>query len=140
MQTVYPEMHRPATMNTVTIVSAFLSNNIVPASDVPGFIGKVHEAVTALDAAKEPEVAPRPEPAVSIRASVKPDAITCLECGSKHKMLKRHLASAHGMDENEYRARWGLPGDYPLVAPNYSAKRAELAKAHGLGRKPVKRK
>lgn len=128
-----------ATDKTVSIVSAFLSNNILPASDVPGLISNVHRAVTELDSpAPTPE--PQREPAVSIRASVKPDAITCLECGFKGKMLKRHLRTEHGMDEVEYRARWGLPGDYPMVAPNYSAKRAELAKQFGLGRKPGERK
>lgn len=127
-----------ATDKTVSIVSAFLSNNILPAADVPGLISNVHRAVTELD---NPTPAPEPqrEPAVSIRASVKPDAITCLECGSKHKMLKRHLLTAHDMTADEYRARWNLPGDYPLVAPNYSAKRAELAKQIGLGRKPGNR-
>ena len=127
-----------ATDKTVSIVSAFLSNNILPAADVPGLISNVHRAVTELD---NPTPAPEPqrEPAVSIRASVKPDAITCLECGSKHKMLKRHLLTAHGMDEVEYRARWHLPGDYPMVAPAYSAKRSELAKQIGLGRKAGKR-
>lgn len=128
-----------ATDKTVSIVSAFLSNNITPASDVPSLIRNVHEAITALDAPKEIPVEIKREPAVSIRASVKPDAITCLECGSKHKMLKRHLLSAHEMTPDEYRARWNLPGDYPLVAPHYSAKRAELAKQIGLGRKPGKR-
>lgn len=127
-----------ATDKTVSIVSAFLSNNILPAADVPGLISNVHRAVTELD---NPPPAPEPqrEPAVSIRASVKPDAITCLECGFKGKMLKRHLRTEHGMDEVEYRARWHLPGDYPMVAPAYSAKRSELAKQIGLGRKPGKR-
>lgn len=128
-----------ATDKTVSIVSAFLSNNITPAADVPSLIRNVHETITALDAPKEIPVEAERVPAVSIRASVKPDAITCLECGYKGKMLKRHLATEHGMDEVEYRARWNLPGDYPLVAPNYSAKRSELAKAIGLGRKPGKR-
>lgn len=125
---------------TASIVSAFLSNNILSAAEVPGLISNVHKAVTALDEAKEVFAETKREPAVSIRASVKPDAITCLECGYKGKMLKRHLRSEHGMDEVEYRARWSLPGDYPLTAPNYSAKRRDLAKTHGLGRKSGKRK
>lgn len=128
-----------ATDKTVSIVSAFLSNNITPAADVPSLIRNVHETITALDAPKEIPVEAERVPAVSIRASVKPDAITCLECGYKGKMLKRHLATAHGMDEVEYRARWNLPGDYPLTAPNYSAKRRDLAKQIGLGRKPGRR-
>lgn len=127
-----------ATDKTVSIVSAFLSNNTLAASDVPGLISNVHLAVAALDnPAPEPE--PHREPAVSIRASVKPDTIACLECGSKHKMLKRHLLTAHDMTPDEYRARWNLPGDYPMVARDYSAKRAELAKQIGLGRKPGKK-
>lgn len=123
-----------ATDNTVAIVSAFLSNNIVPASDVPGLIGKVHEAVTALDVAK-PSLMEKQEPAVSIRASVKPDYIVCLECGEKHKMLRRHINAAHNISEHEYRSKWNLPSDYPLVAPNYSEKRRVIAKDTGLGRK-----
>lgn len=87
---------------TVSIVSAFLSNNILPAADVPGLISNVHRAVTELD---NPTPAPEPQR--------EPDAITCLECGSKHKMLKRHLLSAHDMSPDEYRARWHLPRDYP---------------------------
>ena len=75
-------------------------------------------------------------PAVSIRASVKPDAVTCLDCGAKMKMLKRHLGTEHGMTPAEYRTRWNLPADYPMVAPEYAAKRKELAVRIGLGRKP----
>lgn len=120
--------------NTVTIVSAFLSNNTASASDVPDFIGKVHQAVTALDMPKAPPME-KQEPAVSIRASVKPDYIVCLECGQKHKMIRRHLNSAHNITEHEYRAKWNLPSDYPLIAPNYSEKRRDIAKSLGLGRK-----
>lgn len=126
------------TTMTTDIAIAFVSNNVIPANDVPGLIASIHGALTGLDVPKLPEPV-RAEPAVSIRASVKPEAITCLECGFKGKMLKRHLRTEHGMDEVEYRARWGLPGDYPMVAPNYSAKRAELAKQIGLGRKPGNR-
>ena len=127
-------LRNPATDNTVAIVSAFLSNNIVPASDVPGLIGKVHQAITGLQV---PEVAAiaKQEPAVSIRASVKPDYIVCLECGEKHKMIRRHLNAAHNISEHEYRAKWSLPSDYPMVAANYSEKRRGLAIQNGLGRK-----
>ncbi len=127
-------LRNPATDNTVAIVSAFLSNNIVPASDVPGLIGKVHEAVAALDVAK-PALIEKQEPAVSIRASVKPDYIVCLECGEKHKMIRRHLNAAHNISEHEYRAKWNLPSDYPMVSANYSEKRRGLAIQNGLGRK-----
>lgn len=123
-----------ATAMTAEIVMAFVSNNTLAANDVPGLIASVHASIAGLDAPKLAEP-PRPEPAVSIRASVKPDAITCLECGEKHKMLKRHLRTAHDMDEHEYRARWELPSSYPMVAANYSEKRRELAVAIGLGRK-----
>lgn len=78
------------------------------------------------------------KPAVSVRASVKPDAVTCLECGEKMKMLKRHLGTEHGLTPTEYRSRWSLPADYPMVAPDYAAKRKELAVRIGLGRKPDK--
>lgn len=122
------------TTMTTDIAIAFVSNNIIPATDVPTLISSIHTALSGLDAPALP--APlRAEPAVSIRASVKPDAIACLECGTKHKMLKRHLTAAHGLNEHEYRSKWDLPSDYPLVAPKYAEVRRNLAVAHGLGRK-----
>jgi predicted transcriptional regulator len=102
---------------------------------VPGLISKVHEAVAALDVPKNAATTEKQEPAVSIRTSVKPDHIVCLECGEKHKMLRRHINAAHNMTEHEYRAKWNLPSNYPLVSPNYSEKRSQLAKSLGLGRK-----
>lgn len=104
-------------------------------SDVPEVIARVHSALSGLGVAASP---PEPElkPAVSIRASVRPDHIVCLEDGKKMKMLKRHLATDHGMSPADYRAKWNLPADYPLVAPNYAAQRKELALKIGLGRKP----
>lgn len=128
-----------ATDKTVSIVSAFLSNNILPAADVPGLISNVHRAVTELD---NPPPAPEPqrEPAVSIRASVKHDHIVCLEDGKKLKMLKRHLATHYNLTPDQYRARWNLPADYPMVAPAYTEVRRNLAKSIGLGRKPGARK
>lgn len=122
------------TTMTTDIAIAFVSNNVIPATDVPGLIASIHGALTGLDAPKLPEPV-RAEPAVSIRASVKPEAITCLECGTKHKMLKRHLTTSHGLDEHAYRAKWGLPSSYPMVAPDYSEKRRGLALQIGLGRK-----
>lgn len=120
---------------TVDIVSAHVGHNQVGADEVPGMIQAVYEALAG---AGQPSSAPeqKPEPAVSVRSSVKPDAITCLECGGKLKMLKRHLVSEHKIGPTEYRVRWGLPADYPMVAPNYADKRRELAKKIGLGRKP----
>ncbi|WP_422110913.1 MucR family transcriptional regulator [Erythrobacter longus] len=120
---------------TSDIVAAHLSNNSVDVDTVPGLITKVYGALAALG--EEPEaVEVRPEPAVSIRASVKPDYIVCLEDGKKLKMLKRYLRTNYDMTPEEYRQRWDLPSDYPMVAPNYAEKRRDLAKKIGLGRKP----
>lgn len=120
------------------IVSAHVSNNSVAPADLPGLIQAVYASLAALGQAAEPAVEER-KPAVSIRASVKPDAVTCLECGEKMKMLKRHLGTEHAMTPTEYRTRWSLPADYPIVAPDYAAKRKELAVRIGLGRKPGQR-
>ncbi|MBK6708012.1 MAG: MucR family transcriptional regulator [Sphingomonadales bacterium] len=124
---------------TADIVSAHVSNNSVAISDLPLLIASVHGSLAGLGQATEAE-APKPEPAVSIRASVKPDYIVCLEDGKKLKMLKRHLNTRYGMSPDEYRAKWGLPHDYPMVAPNYAVMRAELAKRIGLGTKGGRRK
>lgn len=120
---------------TADIASAHLSNNSVSAADVPTLIKTIYDALTATLEPKAP-VEEKREPAVSIRSSVKADAITCLECGTKLKMLKRHLSTDHSLTPAEYKARWGLNSDYPLVAPDYAAKRKELAVKIGLGRKP----
>jgi predicted transcriptional regulator len=117
------------------IVSAHVSNNAVAAADLPGLIQAVFASLAALGQAPEPAV-DELKPAVSVRASVKPDAVTCLECGEKMKMLKRHLGTEHRLTPAEYRTRWSLPADYPMVAPDYAAKRKELAVRIGLGRKP----
>ncbi|MFM5917962.1 MAG: MucR family transcriptional regulator [Novosphingobium sp.] len=124
---------------TSDIVAAHVSNNSVAVEDVSGLIANVYGALSTLGQAAAPEVAV-PEPAVSVRASIKPDYIVCLEDGKKLKMLKRHLMTHYNMTPEQYRARWNLPADYPMVAPNYAEKRRELAKKIGLGRKPgVKR-
>ena len=120
---------------TSDIVAAHVSNNDVSVDDVPGLITNVFGALSSLGEAGEAEEE-RPEPAVSVRASVKPDYIVCLEDGKKLKMLKRYLRTNYDMTPEEYRARWNLPADYPMVAPNYAAKRRDLAKKIGLGRKP----
>lgn len=125
---------------TADIVAAHVSNNSVAVSDIPALISNVHTALTALGGAPAPEPAPRAEPAVSIRASIKPDYIVCLEDGKKLKMLKRHLMTHYGMTPDQYRAKWGLAADYPMVAPNYAEQRRMLAVKIGLGRKPGKRK
>lgn len=125
---------------TADIVSAHVSNNSVAVSDIPQLIENVHATLHGLNAVEEEEEEVRPEPAVSIRSSIKPDYIVCLEDGKKLKMLKRHLKTNYDMTPEDYRERWGLPADYPMVAPNYAATRRELAKKIGLGRKPRKKK
>lgn len=119
---------------TADIVSAHVSNNSVVVSDLPLLIRNVHNALSELDEANAP--AEKPEPAVSIRSSIKPDYIVCLENGKKFKMLRRHLMTHYGMTPDEYRQKWGLPADYPMVAPKYTEQRRRLAKKIGLGRKP----
>lgn len=119
---------------TADIAAAHVANNAVHPDAVPGLISGIYGALAELG--QEPEVEKKPEPAVSIRASVKSDAITCLVCGTKHKMLKRHLGTAHGLTPDEYRARYGLPRDYPMVAPDYADVRRKLALEIGLGRNP----
>jgi len=123
---------------TADIVSAHVSNNSVAVSDLPSLIQNVHSALSGLgQAAPAPEA--KPEPAVSIRASVKPDYIVCLEDGKKLKMLKRHLMTHYQMTPEQYRAKWSLPADYPMVAPNYAEQRRSLAKKIGLGTKRRRR-
>ena len=123
---------------TADIVSAHVSNNSVAVSDLPILIQNVHNALSTLgDTLVEPEA--RQEPAVSIRASVKPDYVVCLEDGKKLKMLKRHLMTHYQLTPDQYRAKWNLPADYPMVAPNYAEQRRSLAKKIGLGTKRRKR-
>ena len=135
MQDLEIDMKETLITLTSDIVAAHLSNNNVDVDAVPGLITNVYDALSGLGEKAE-EVEERPEPAVSIRASVKPDYIVCLEDGKKLKMLKRYLRTNYDMTPDEYRARWGLPADYPMVAPNYAEKRRDLAKKIGLGRKP----
>jgi len=121
---------------TADIVSAHVSHNAVAGEELPTVIQKVFGALAAAGTDPvEPEKAL--EPAVSIRSSVKPDAVTCLECGKKMKMLKRHLSIDHNLTPDSYRTRWNLPRDYPMTAPDYAAKRKDLAVKIGLGRKPA---
>lgn len=124
------------TVITAGIVRAYVSNNETPVDELPALIKDVHAAVAALGEPAAPATPALPEPAVSIRASVKPDKVTCLECGFSGKMLKRHLANEHSLSPEQYRKRWSLPADHPLVAPNYAERRRELAHKIGLGRKP----
>lgn len=119
---------------TADIVSSYVANNSVPVSELAALIHNVHHALTQLG---RPVVhdSKQQEPAISVRKSVTPDFIICLEDGKKFKSLKRHLHTRYNMTPAEYRAKWGLPSDYPMVAPNYSAARSNLANAMGLGRK-----
>ena len=119
---------------TADIVAAHVSNNSVAVSDLPLLIANVHNALSGLGGRKE-EPAARPEPAVSIRSSIKPDYVVCLEDGKKLKMLKRHLMTHYSMTPDQYRQKWGLSADYPMVAPNYAEQRRALAKKIGLGTK-----
>jgi predicted transcriptional regulator len=119
---------------TADIVAAHVSNNSVAVNDLPNLIQNVHEALTGISGnSSAPEQ--KQEPKVSIRSSVKPDFISCLECGKKQKMLKRHLMTNHEMTPADYRQKWGLSSDYPMVAPNYAEQRRALAKSIGLGTK-----
>ncbi len=138
MATIENDMAETLITLTSDVVAAHVSNNSVSVDEVPALIRNVYGALASLGAS-EPEEE-RPEPAVSIRASVKPDYIVCLEDGKKLKMLKRHLMTAYGMTPDDYRKRWGLPADYPMVAPEYAEKRRALAKEIGLGRKPGQRR
>jgi predicted transcriptional regulator len=124
---------------TSDIVAAHVSNNSVSAEELSTLITSVYGALSGLGA-PAPAAEVLPEPAVSIRSSVKPDFIVCLEDGKKLKMLKRHLMTHYNLTPDQYRARWGLAADYPMVAPNYAEKRRELAKKIGLGRKPGARR
>jgi len=117
---------------TADIVAAHVGNNAVEVADIPTLIRSVHGALAGLATAEEAP-APRAEPAVAIRASIKPDYIICLEDGRKLKMLKRHLMTHYNLTPEQYRAKWNLPADYPMVAPNYAEQRRTLAKQIGLG-------
>jgi predicted transcriptional regulator len=119
---------------TADIVAAHVSNNSVAVNDLPNLIQNVHSALTGISSQPAaPE--PKPEPTVSIRSSIKPDYIVCLEDGKRLKMLKRHLMTHYNMTPDEYRRKWGLPAEYPMVAPNYAEQRRKLAKSIGLGTK-----
>ena len=119
----------------VEIVSAYVGNNAVAAGQVPEIINTVYNSLNTLGSQPGEGPGEALKPAVSIRRSVHPDYIICLEDGKKLKMLKRHLRAAYGMTPDEYRAKWGLPPDYPMVAPNYAKQRSTFAKQIGLGRK-----
>jgi predicted transcriptional regulator len=122
------------------IVAAYVSANSVSAAQLPEVIRSVVDALASLDGQAEASKPEALKPSVSIRKSITPDYLICLEDGRKLKMLKRYLRTTHDMSPQEYREKWGLPADYPMVAPNYAARRSEFAKQIGLGRKMVEQK
>lgn len=120
---------------TADVVSAYVSNNSVPSSELPSLISEIHVALGKTFGGAAEEVQEKPRPAVNPKRSVTDDYIVCLEDGQKFKSLKRHLMSHYGMTPEDYREKWGLPSDYPMVAPSYAAQRSKLAREMGLGRK-----
>ncbi len=121
-------------MHTAEIAMAYFGNNTVSITDVPSVIANIYGALSGLGTPQATE-APAKEPAVSIRASVRREALICLDCGTAHKMIKRHLSTAHGLTPAEYRAKWNLPATYPMTAPAYAEARRQIALDTGLGRR-----
>lgn len=122
------------------IVSAYVSNNSVPSTDLPALIGEIHQALVKVASGTVEPTVEAPRPAVPVKKSVTPDYIVCLEDGKKFKSLKRHLRTQYNMTPEQYREKWGLPADYPMVAPSYAKARSELAKEMGLGQQRRKRR
>ena len=120
---------------TADIVAAHVANNTVSVGDMGQLVTRVYEALTTLNQTPAEPAKQEKSPVVSVRASIKPDYLICMECGGKHKMLKRHLMNAHSMTPDQYRTDYGLPREYPMVAPNYSEQRRSLAHSIGLGRR-----
>lgn len=135
MAEVLPKPNHQLVELTADIVAAYISNNPVPVGEVPALIAQVHASIGKL-ISREPQVEEPQTPRMPIKKTIAPDYLVSLEDGKRYKTLKRHL-SIFGLTPDEYRAKWGLPGDYPMTAPNYSIQRSQLAKSLGLGRKPV---
>jgi predicted transcriptional regulator len=125
---------------TAGIVSAFVSNNSVAAGDIPALINQVHSALLRVSSGAKETPSEPPKPAVSVKKSITPEYLVCLEDGKKFKSLKRHLRTQYNVTPEQYREKWGLPPDYPMVAPNYAAARSKLAKDMGLGQQRRRRK
>jgi predicted transcriptional regulator len=125
---------------TASIVSAYVSNNTVPSAEIPALIGQVHLALKRVTGGQVAAPAEPLKPAVPVKRSVTPDYIVCLEDGQKFKSLKRHLRTRYGITPDQYREKWSLPQDYPMVAPNYAAARSHLAKQMGLGQQRRRRR
>jgi predicted transcriptional regulator len=124
---------------TAEIVSAYVSNNTVPSSDIPALINQVHAALTRVSGGAGEAPVESLKPAISVKKSITPEYIVCLEDGKKFKSLKRHLRTQYNMTPEQYREKWNLPADYPMVAPNYAAARSQLAKQMGLGQQRRRR-
>jgi len=124
---------------TANIVSAYVSNNTVPATDIPGLINQVHAALVRVSDGHGEAPSDALKPAVAVKKSITPEYIVCLEDGKKFKSLKRHLRTQYNITPEQYREKWGLPPDYPMVAPNYAAARSQLAKQMGLGQQRRRR-
>ncbi len=124
---------------TASIVSAYVSNNVTPASDIPALINQVHAALVRVSNGHSDSTSDLARPAVPVKRSVTSEFIICLEDGKKFKSLKRHLRTQYNMTPEQYREKWGLPPDYPMVAPNYAAARSELARQMGLGQQRRRR-
>jgi predicted transcriptional regulator len=124
---------------TAEIVSAYVSNNTVPAAEIPGLINQIHTALSRVSGKSSDTPAEPLRPAVSVKKSITPEYIICLEDGKKFKSLKRHLRTQYNMTPEQYREKWGLGTDYPMVAPNYAAARSQLAKQMGLGQQRRRR-
>ena len=125
---------------TANIVSAYLSNNPTPAAEISNLISQVHSALLRVSGGRGEAPAEPAKPAVSLKKSINPDYLVCLEDGKRFKSLKRHLRTQYNMTPEQYRDKWGLPADYPMVAPNYAVARSQLAKQMGLGQQRRKRK
>ena len=125
---------------TANIVSAYLSNNPTPASEIPNLISQIHAALMRVSSGRTDTPTEPAKPAVSLKKSINPDYLVCLEDGKRFKSLKRHLRTQYNMTPEQYRDKWGLPADYPMVAPNYAVARSQLAKQMGLGQQRRKRK
>lgn len=127
------ETHAMLIQMTSEVVAAYVSNNPVQANDLPNVITRVHSTMMDLSSVEQDEPVKGTSPAVSVRKSITPDYLICLEDGKRFKSLKRHLRSKYNLSPEEYREKWSLPADYPMVAPNYAKQRSELAKKMGLG-------
>jgi predicted transcriptional regulator len=137
-------MNEPAAKNfidlTATIVSAYVSNNPMPASELPALIGQIHAALLRVSTGRAELPLEPAKPAVPVKKSMTADYLICLEDGKRFKSLKRHLRTQYGMTPEQYRDKWSLPPDYPMVAPNYAVARSQLAKKMGLGQQRRRRK